>query len=66
MDNEITYPHEINVDYMNNCLDDSGISSLFDDGSVDLQVHYTQLVIKYSLMEKNIFKRYQIAIWTRF
>lgn len=46
IDHEITYPHEINADYMNNCLNDSGIPSFFDDSSVDLQVHYTQLVVK--------------------
>lgn len=47
IDHEITYPHEINADYMNNCLHDSGTASAFDDGSVDLQVHYLHLVIRY-------------------
>ena len=52
IDHEITYPHELNEDYMNNCLNDSGIPSFIDDGSVDLQVHYTRLVIKYYINGK--------------
>lgn len=52
IDHEITYPHEISVDYTNNCLNDSGIPSFFDDGSVDLQVHYTWLVLKYYINGK--------------
>lgn len=52
IDHEITYPQEINTDYMNNCLNDSGIPSIFDDGSLDLQVHYTQLVIQYYIKGK--------------
>lgn len=49
IDHEVIYPHELIEDYVNNCLNDSGISSLFDDGSVDLQVHYTRLVMKYCI-----------------
>ena len=52
IDNEITYPHELNEDYMNNCLNDSGISAFFDDGSIDLQIQYTRLVIKYYINGK--------------
>lgn len=52
IDHEITYPHEISADYTNNCLKDTGIPSIFDDGSVDLQVHYTWLVIEYYINGK--------------
>lgn len=52
IDREITYPHGVNADYLNNCLDDSRIPSFIDDGSVDLQVHYAQLVIKYYINGK--------------
>lgn len=52
IDNEITYPHELNEDYMNNYLNDFEIPAFFDDGNVDIQVHYSRLVIKYCINGK--------------